>query len=285
MMPDRLLPAVAAAALFMTGCAGANPLSAQQSAPTSAGAQPTYVDLVELADNTPLVLHAQVRDQAEVEPERAPGLAPGHARLFVEADTLALIAGSVPVGQSLRYLVDVPLDARGKVPKLKKQQVILFAQPVPGRPGELQLVDPGAQLPWGAELEARLRPILASLIAPDAPPVVTGIRDALAVEGNLTDESETQIFLETARGDPVSLSVVRRPGMEPRWGVSWSELVDQSARPVRPGTLEWYRLACTLPERLPPEANLAREARARSLAVSDYAFVIERLGPCTRNRG
>lgn len=119
----------------------------------------TYADLVGLSDAAPLVIKAQIRKQATVEPARAPDLAPGHARLYVEAQTRALVSGNAPLGENLRYLVDLPLDAKGKVPKLKKQEVILFARSVPGRPGELQLVDPAAQLPYSPELEARLRPI------------------------------------------------------------------------------------------------------------------------------
>ena len=94
-----------------------------------------------------------------------PGLELGFARLYIEARTLALVAGNAPIGESLRYLVDVPLDERGKVPKLKKQEVLLFANPVAGRAGEVQLSGPGAQQMYSPELEARLRPILADLVA------------------------------------------------------------------------------------------------------------------------
>ena len=116
----------------------------------------TYADIVDLADSAPLVLRAQIRQQATVERERSPGLAPGFVRLYVEARTTALIAGNAPVGEALRYLVDVPLDAKGKAPKLKKQEVILFARPVSGHPDQLQLVDPQAQFPYSEQFEARL---------------------------------------------------------------------------------------------------------------------------------
>lgn len=244
----------------------------------------TYADLVDLADGTPLVLRAQIRDQATVEPERSPGLATGFVRLYVEAKTSALIAGNAPVGEALHYLVDVPLDAKGKAPKLKKQEVILFARPVTGHPGQLQLVDPQAQLPYSEALEGRLRPILTELLSADAPPRVTGIRDALAVEGTLVGESETQLFLDTQNDGPVSVTVVRRPGQEPRWGVSWTEIVDQAARAPQRNTLEWYRLACSLPASLPARANLSRDPQAGALAQQDYALVRSALGPCTRSR-
>lgn len=242
----------------------------------------SYADLVDLAEAAQLVVRANIRKQIEVAPERAPGLAPGYARLYIEAQTSALITGSVPMGESLRYLVDVPLDARGKLPKLRKSEVLLFGLPVAGRPGELQLLGEGAQQMWSQGLENRLRPILAATVSPDSPPVVTGIRDALSVDGNLVGESETQLFLETESDGPVSVTVVRRPGMAPVWGVSWTEIVDQSARAPQRDTLQWYRLACFLPAQLPSSANLSRDPASRGQAEEDYGFIIDQLGECPR---
>ncbi|MGJ8671281.1 MAG: hypothetical protein ACSHXK_17490 [Oceanococcus sp.] len=259
------------------------PAAAQS--PDSFAPDPTFADLADLADSSQIVLRAEIRKQAEVELERSPGLQPGFVRLYIEARTGALISGSAPIGESLRYLVDVPLDSRGKAPKLKKREVLLFANTVTGSPGAIRLVGPRAQLLWNDGLEARLRPILGGLLAADSPPVVTGVRDALTVAGNLSGESETQLFLDTKNGDPVSITVIRRPQQSPVWGVSWSEIVDQAARPPQRQSIAWYRLACFLPARLPNEANLSREAAMRNLADSDYAFVMSSLGPCDRNLG
>ncbi|QDH36054.1 hypothetical protein E2E27_04075 [Porphyrobacter sp. YT40] len=258
---------------------------AQTAAPAaiSASSGPTYADLATLSEASELVIRAQIRRQTTLKPERAPDVAPGFARLYVEAQTIALIAGRSSVGGTLAYLVDVPLDAKGKVPKLKKQDFVLFARSVPGRAGQLQLVSPTAQLAYTPELEARLRPILTELYAAEGPPPrVTGISDALAVQGTLTGESETQIFLATENRSPVSITVLRRPGQQVQWGVSWGEIIDSSARPPQPETLRWYRLACSLPPQLPSNANLAREADERRLAASDYAFVRQAIGPCER---
>lgn len=250
--------------------------------PKAAQEAPSYADLASLADGAPLAVRVKVTDQAVVPAERAPGLAVSHARLYIEAQTLTLLAGSGALPESLRYLVDVPLDAKGKVPKLKKREFILFARPVAGRPGELQLVGPRAQLAYTPALEAQLRPVLAALLAADAPPRVTGVRDVLSSAGNLAGESETQIFLTTADGRPAALTVTRRPGMEPRWGVSWTELVDQSAEAPQPDTLAWYRLACALPAALPASASLSEDPADRDRAAEDYRFVIEQLGKCQR---
>ncbi|QSB45300.1 hypothetical protein IDJ81_03990 [Tsuneonella flava] len=272
--------AVALAILPFSGGISA-PLAAAEPV-SSTASRLTYADLADLADAANAVVHVKVTSQATVSPERAPNVAPGMVRIYVEAATVALVSGSAPVGESLRYLVDLPLDSRGKAPKLKKQDFLLFARAVPGKPGELQLVGSGAQQPWTPELEQRVRPILTAMLSPDAPPHITGVRDALAVPGTLAGESETQMFLSTRSGDPVSISVVRRPGMDPVWGVSFSEIVDQAARPPARDSLEWYRLACFLPAQLPAKANLSRDSASRALAEDDYAYVMQQLGPCTR---
>lgn len=262
------------AAVLATGVAAAP-------VPVAAPA-PTYADLADLADKADLVVHVAVTRQTALPPERTPGVAPGFTRLYIQARTLALLAGSAPLGGSVSYLVDVPTNAKGKPPKLKKREFLLFAKPVPGRPGELQLASPTAQLPFDGALADRLRPILSELAATDAAPSVTGVRDALSVPGALVGESETQVFLGTANGEPVSLTVVRRPGMTPTWGVSYSEIVDQAARPPEPDTLAWYRLACFLPAQLPREANLSQDPASRARATEDYGFVLRQLGPCPR---
>jgi hypothetical protein len=90
--------------------------------------------------------------------------------------------------------------------------------------------------------------------------------------------------LDTRNDGPVSVTVIRRPNQRPIWGVSWTEIVDQAARPPQPQSLAWYRLACALPPSLPDAANLSRDPEARALAAADYAFVIAQLGPCERSR-
>ena len=146
----------------------------------------------------------------------------------------------------------------------------------------IQLAGEAAHFAYSPTLQERLRPILTSLVANDAPPVVTGINDALAVKGNLVGESETQVFLSTQNGSPVSFTIVRRPNQPARWGVSWGEIIDASATAPQRASLRWYRLACALPRDLPSSANLARDPDARRLAAQDYRLVIDSLGPCDR---
>jgi hypothetical protein len=261
---------------------------AQRAHPAPAAIEPapplaTFADFAALAEQADVVAIVEVRDQAEVEAARAPGLAPGQARLYIEGRTQALLAGRAALGESLSYLADVPLGAKGRAPKLRKQRFIVFADPVPGRPGTLSLVAPGAQVPATPETEQLARTVIAALAGSQLP-AVTGIREAMSVAGTLAGESETQLFLETATGTPVSLTVIRRPGMDPQWGVSWSEIVDQAAKAPEPETIEWYRLACSLPAQLPPGAFLQDDRAARARAQEDYAFILEQLGGCPRIR-
>ncbi|MET0180195.1 MAG: hypothetical protein ABW194_06885 [Novosphingobium sp.] len=284
----RLPPAVRLATIL--ALASAAPAVAQDGAPAraaspaeAAGAALTYADLADLADASALVARVRVRGVIRLKPEQAPGVRPGMARLLVEARTGALLVGS-GLAETITYLADVPLDARGRVPNLKKRDVLIFARPVGGRPGQIQLVAPDAQVPWSQPLEDRVRAILTELVAPGAAPRVLAVREAMHVPGNLLDEGETQVFLTTPSGDPVSLTVVRRPGTAPAWGVALGEIVDQAARPPARDSLTWYRLACFLPENLSPATILASGENDRRKAADDYRFVRRQLGACPRSR-
>jgi len=246
---------------------------------------PTYADLADLADSSNLVVHVNLRSVARVKDERAPGLLPGYGRFYAKGKTRALLLGKEAMGESLAWLVDLPLDARGKPPAIKKRDVIVFARSVPGRPGELQLVGRDSMVPFSPETLVRLRPILAELVGPDAPPPVTGLREIIHVPGDLAGTGETQIFLSTADGSAASITVRHAPGGRPTWGVSFSELVAEAAGGPARDTLAWYRLACFLPNSPRPGANLSASAADRQQALADYRMVLGDLGNCPRTRG
>ncbi len=244
----------------------------------------TYADLADLADGAPLVIKAQLRKLTALDPAQVRQVRPGWGRFYVEAKTEALVAGAVPIGEALRYLVDLPLDVKGKPPKLKKRSVVLFARSVAGRPGELQLVAPDAQLVWDAGIDQRLRGLLAELLEPGAPQKVTGVREAIYVPGNLAGEGETQVFLTTANGEPAAITANRRPDRALRWSVSFSELVGAASAAPQRDTLAWYRLACFLPNTLPAGANISETTASRINAAADYRAVVGELGSCPRSR-
>ena len=281
---------IASALFACAALAGASALPvaavAQASDPAVAGmpSGPTYAELVELASAADVVMRVSVEDQATVKPERAPGLQAGMARLYLETATEAVLGAPRQVRESNAFLVDMPLTSRGKAPKLKDMRYLIFANFVDSRPGELQLARPGAMMMADAALEQRTAAVLRQLAeAQGIGPLPTGIRDVISVPGNLAGESETQMFVETGSGTPVSLSVIRRPGMAPEWGVSWSEIVDQSASSPQADTLDWYRLACFLPRELDRSAFLQDDPASRSRAMEDYDFVLDSLGTCARS--
>ena len=276
--PALLILATLAATLPAPVLAGETP-GQKQAAP------PTYADLADLADSAELVLRARKLRLIRVEDERAPGLRPGWGRYYIRAKTSALLTGQAVVGESLAYLADLPLDTKGKPPAIGgKTEVILFARSVPGRPGELSLVAPDAQLIWSEALEARLRPILTELALANAPSRITGVREMIHVPGTLAGEGETQIFLSTADDSASSVTVRHKPGTPPGWGVSFSELIADVSHPPQPDTLAWYRLACFLPNMPPHSADISDSASNRAQAQADYRMVLGELGPCPRSR-
>jgi hypothetical protein len=243
-----------------------------------------YADLADLALTAPVIVLATITSASRLRPEESPGVAPGKIRFYVTARVSALLKGRNGVPPVVTYLADVPLDAQGRPPKLRKAAVILFAAPVPGRPDELQLIAPDGQIGAPPAVEARVRAILTAAIARDAPPAITGIGNAFYVPGAVPGESETQIFLTTADQRPVSLSILRRPGEEPRWAVALSEMTDEAALPPARDTLLWYRLACTLPPTLPASSTSELSPDNARAAAADYDVVIAGLGACQRAR-
>lgn len=274
-----LLAALLAGGAVSTGAAAQSVIPAAASAPG-----PSYADLADLADSAPLVLRAQLRRLTALEPERARGVRPGWGRFYIEGKTRTLIAGNTAMGEGLRFLADLPLDARGKPPALKGKDALIFAREAAGRPGEIQLVAPDALVAWDAALEARLRGILVELNGADVPARVTGVREAIHVPGTLAGEGETQIFLSTRDGSAASITVTHKPGLSTHWGASFSEVFDPEARPPARDTLAWYRLACFLPRRLPPRVNVSATFDDQMRADADYAQVVKDLGDCGRTR-
>jgi len=243
----------------------------------------TYADMADIVSMAPVVAIAGIEKAKRLKGEATAGLAEHDARFLVTARTSALLRGSGGLPPRIEYLLDVPLDARGKPPKLAKSKVIVAAIPVSGKPDMLQLVSPNAQIDWTPGAEVQTRSILTEAVAADSPPRITGVGNAFHVRGSLPGESETQIFLKTVGGAPVSLNVLRRPGETPQWAVALGEMIDEAAKPPSPQTLLWYRLACFLPSQLPASSvqNLSQDDAAA--AAEDYQFVIDALGRCDRS--
>lgn len=285
-----LLPAAIAALVGLN--AGIPAVSAMQAPVAATPASPySYADVADLATVAPMAIHARVASASVLKPERAPGVAAGHSRFYVEADVISLIRGSGPLAARIAYLVDLPNAANGKPVKLKKKQpLLLFARAVAGATagssstGSVRLVAPDAQLPWDPATEARLRAILTELVKPGAPPAITGVDNGFHVPGSLPGEGETQLFFNTATGEPMSLTILTSADGSRRWAAAFGEIVDGSAAVPPRDTLAWYRLACGLPRQLPMAKLKGTDAAGQRKAVSDYAVVLGALGDCTRTR-
>jgi hypothetical protein len=236
-----------------------------------------YADMADMALVAPLTIAATILKATALKGESAVGVPIGKTRYYIEAHSDALIAGRAELPATIRYLADLP--ASKKTPKLKGQQVLLLAA-LGARPGEIRLIGPRAQIARTDHDEARLRAILKSSVAADAPPAIAGIGHAFHVAGSLPGEGETQIFLKTPDNRPISLSILRRPGEAPRWAVALSELTDASAAPPARDTLLWYRLACGLPRALPDDTTNGLQPADAAIAREDYGTVLAGLGPC-----
>ena len=241
----------------------------------------SYADYADLVVAAPVIVDATVRSEVRLKPAEAPDVPQNAARLYIEADVTALIRGTGAVPPRIGYTIDVPLDSRGRPPRYRKMRVLLFARGVANNQGQIQLVRSDAQRNWTPASDALTRRIVREVLAPDAPPIVTGIGNAFYAAGNLPGEGETQIFLTTADHRPISLNVLRTPDQAPRWSVALSEVVDQAAPPPAPQTLLWYRLACSLPATLPDTVLHGSEAD-NAIVREDYATVLGGLGPCGR---
>ena len=273
----RILVILASAAILSTMPVGA-PLTAQAETLSLY----TYADLADLASAGSIVAAVEVRSAMRLRAGDAPGVAPGSTRFLMTADVVGLLKGAQGLPGQISWLADLPDVANRPVRIRRKTRFLLLANPVEGQPGQVRLVAPQGQMTWDAALEQRLRAILTESAAADAPPRVTGIGNAFHVPGAIPGESETQIFLTTDDGRPVSLSILRRPGEDPRWAVALAEMVDDSAAPPQRDTLLWYRLACFLPRALPDSVIGDMSADDQAATRADYQFVLDGLGGCAR---
>ena len=264
--------------------------SAAQSPPSALGSfaidanDASYSDVADLVVISSLIVDTNVRSVQKVSAEQALGVPATRQRVLIEADVMALIRGEGGVAPRVRFVLDVPKDAKGKIPKLKKQRMFLFGRQVAGRPGEIQLSRPNAIALFSPANDTLVRDITREAVQLNAPRRITGIASAFHTAGTVLDEGETQIFLKTDKDQPLSLTVLSRPGAQKQWAVSTAEVIDASATAPERFTLLWYRLACDLPRSLRPELVEGANSENAARAQADYKYIIDALGPCGRKR-
>jgi hypothetical protein len=242
-------------------------------------------DLAGLTVDASVVLRATIGKASKLSEKLSPDLPDGHRRLLVVADTRNLLVAPGFVPRRVEYLVDVPVDSRGKLPKLKGADVLLFLTPG-AAPGQYRLVRPWAQVPWTSDADGYVRAIAAEKLDPAlAGLAVTGLGQAFHVPGNLPGESESQIFVQTESERPVSLVVLSRPGMERSVSVATGDVIDAAAKPVADGSLLWYQLACGLPSALPAASVATLDTENADAVRSDYRFAMDAMARCDRKHG
>ncbi|GGI74703.1 hypothetical protein GCM10007973_09480 [Polymorphobacter multimanifer] len=251
---------------------GATSATAQ---PAPGAAPPTYVTLADLTLAAPVIVRATITRSQRINPSDAAGLAPGMARQLLTARVDGALTATAAVPPELVWLHDVPQPERGRAPDQRGQQVLAWLQP-PDAEGKTVLMPGPSMQPWSAPLEATVRAIATQAVSGTVP-IVTGVSNGFRVPGTVPGEAESQFFLTTKGGKPLTMVVLDRPGQRRQIQVASSDIIDESATSVAPETLLWYRLACALPGRLPASAGGSDPALAAA-----WASAIASLGPCTR---
>lgn len=244
----------------------------------------SYADIADLVVISPLIVDATVKKATKIPTEQAIGVPANLQRMLIIADVSALVRGNDGVAGQVRFLLDVPKDAKGKILKLKKQRYFLLGSKAAGLPGTIRLSRPDAVVEWSASNDAMLRAITKEAVVIDAPQPIVAVTSAFHSPGTIIGEGETQIFVEAKGNQIYSLSVFSQPGAPKRWAVSTGEVIDESAGAPVKNTLLWYRLACGLPQTLDAKLVESPEADSAAKAQADYRFIVASLGPCDRMR-
>lgn len=270
-MLSRFLPIVSACCLMALP-------TATQAQTAAAIPAPTRADLADLSTRSPLILRASVDKAKRIRGDAARNVPEGFARLLVRADVKALLVGRTGVPERIEYLVDLPLDARGKPPKIKDREVLLFLN-AEAAPGQFALAHKYGQVDWTAQRESAVRQFAAqasgsSLLTP------RGVKSAFHVVGTLPGESETQFFVDTDEGRPMSIVVLSRPNQPKRFAVATGDIIDPNAEAPDPDSLTALYLSCGLPDVLPE--TVTEDADMADALRRDYQFVRSSLPSCER---
>ncbi len=244
-------------------------------AAAAASPRASFADLAALGLAAPVVVRATAIRDERLNPRDAAGLAPGMARFLVTATTTTAIAAPGDVPPRLTYLIDRPLDARGKPPKPAVRDVLLFLRPGTDA-GQYALIDAHGEVPWTASAEAAVHNVLADNRRGTVP-VVTGIASAFRVPGAVPGEAESQFFLSTRERQA---GVARRPD-PPGRGAAAVGRARRRHRRCR-GRRCRRRRCCGTASPAPCRAALPPGLGAAADVAGDYRFVRDSLGPCGR---
>ena len=237
-----------------------------------------FTNTVELTLAAPVIVRATITKARRISAKSAPDVAPGRVRLMITAQVSNVLVAPDALGQTLQWLWDAPLDARGRPQQAKGLDILVFLAAMPAANGSSRLASRRAQQPWDPALADLVRATQTEQRSGTVP-IIRGVSSGFRAEGTIPGESESQFFLNSADGKPATLVVQNRPGEVRRVLVARGDIIDESAQRVLPGTLLWYRLACFLPARLPAAIGGDDPALATALA-KDWRDALTSLGPC-----
>jgi len=262
--------------LILASFAASAPSRAEQALPASPPSSDrlaSFADVAELALASPVIVRATITRATRVRGAAAADVSAGRTRLMITAAITNVLVAPGAMGGTLQWLWDAPVDARGRPPAAKGQDVLAFVA-APGADGATRLMSRRGQQPHDPALADQVRNIVTEARSGDVP-AIRGVTNGFRADGTVPGESESQFFLATANGKPATLVVQNRPGEVRRVLVAQGDIIDESAKRVMPGTLLWYRLACFLPRTLPAAAGASDPALAR-----DWRDAMASLGPC-----
>jgi hypothetical protein len=281
-MPRPILHMLLKPAIFgLTTACAAVPLPAQPVpvvAPVTATTSDSLAGVADIADlalASPVIVRATIVKAQPLSRRFAPDVAAGRIRLVITAAVSNVLVAPGTMTGTLQWLWDAPTDARGRAPRAKGLDVLAFLT-TPAAGGATRLVSRRAQQAYDPALADQVRSLVQADRAGGVP-VARGVTNGFRAVGTIPGESESQFFLATADGKPATLVVQNRPGEQRRVLMARGDIIDESAQPVVPGSLLWYRLACFLPPRLPAAAGGNDRALAR-----DWQDALASLGPCGR---
>ena len=263
--------------------AGATAALAQETASPPSRSDKTdlsWTDWADLSLASPVVIRGTVNRVDRLSKREAPDVPADEVRALVRADLSAALTSPVVLPAEAAWRWQGRADSKGKAPFGKGADLLLFGSALSGGTNPavqpIQLTGRSGQRPWSAEADAIVRDVLKQALAPGARGLmVTGVRDAFFSEGEVAGASESQFFLRTEGGAPLTLVVRRDPARPVQVLVATGELVDR-AQPPRQRTLLWRGLACGMPVRLPPALG------ATQALATDWATARRVIGDCGR---
>lgn len=260
--------ALGLAALLLASCSKEPPTPFVL--PPSPGLPVHYADLVELTQQAPVILRGQIIESARLKGEDAADNPPPGVRRLVTLRASAVLKATDITPQDVKYLVDwVPADGGTEAPPLRGAQVLVFLRPSPTRDDFYSLVQRNGQIGATSQAEAEIRAVLGDGQAPYLRSLsITG------VAGAFDWGDRVQFLLDSS--DRQRLSLDARP--DGALTLVFDEATGEQAS-VAPRTLLWYKLACTLPAKLPPA--IVRDYATKTFKPAQaYGALLNTLGPC-----